>query len=1232
MQKVLPQVVLAGWSTFNRRGRRQLSLSNKLTSCALSCLAAGWISTAKAGEHTFDFNGANGDPAKNGFILFGSNAGNAWHTNDGFTGAAGDGFLEITPAVNGQTLGVLFPLDYFTNADNSLTALPLKGFFLEADVRIGNCTGNNGRPADGFNISFANSQDPVVFWGKQGQFRGWAGGDSVAEALQPSGYNFATGVGAIDPNACTSGTAENGTKTGVSVQFDTWQGNTIVDQNGQAPGTGNDNVGWRVHYNGKMIQRILAQPPSGPLTQSPDPTGADVNGLAVCPAANQPTDYTQDTNCLAAVLADTNSIQTGPYYTDDNDGTTHSGSYTNLGWAHLSVELTTNTPHLLTVMYKGRSLVDHVALTNFSPYVGQIIMGGRTGGANENRDVDNVHLITYPSVQSVYNGISTTSGYLTDFTLSLANIGPAKVTTINSLTLDGVDVKASPNTVITIGDPNSTVKYTSPTNFASGSSHTVVLNWSDAGGNTQSQSAAFSTLNYIFLPGADAVPSASIDTTAVGFLVKASQIASGQPNRMYWTDEQLMGLHGTNWIDFSSLSTTNGEIIYGDVMDFANAGAGGQFPNNNDWSTFNIPAAGLANDNNSALSVSTYLYFPTPGTYVIGGNSDDGLRVTFAKNSHDLLGTRVPGLFADVGRGIGALQNIGAVIVTNAGYYGFRLLWENGGGGSAIEWYTTSTPAGITNVLINDVAGNPDTAVKAYWYSSGAPPYISYAEPPLDDNQVSPDTTLTYKISDASTTVTSGSVSLKLDGTAQAPTVSTAAGVTSVSLPAPAALWPIGTHNVDLSFKDSAGTNYDYQYSFVVPPYATLDQSQSVPLGSQDSTKPGFVLTTTHLLLHDTNYTGAAGTPNQSDVANAEIAGLFYPTFGNNGSTAPGPSPWTSPIDFAINGSTGDFTNNFAMPGIATATDNTTDNIAALFQFWLSFPTAGFYKMGVSSDDGFRLSEGFDHLRQVLHVTGSGIDKDVGAVVSTTVDGNGGYGKIPPVTPIAAPVVLVTSNTALPSVNGKIAVVDRGLFGFGSEDLCVMVQTNGAVGFIVIQSAAQGFPYVPTGSLTNQITIPVLCVSGYKGDRDLWTNANLTASIGASQAIELGGADYGKGMGWIDFGVSVPQAGLYPLNLIWYNGGGGAGIEFAATQPDGSRVLVNDTSNPKSLLAFRAVTAAPPHPTVSVSRSGGTVTITFSGTLQSSATVNGTYANVPGAASPYTVPTGAAAAQFYRAH
>jgi hypothetical protein len=633
-----------------------------------------------------------------------------------------------------------------------------------------------------------------------------------------------------------------------------------------------------------------------------------------------------------------------------------------------------------------------------------------------------------------------------------------------------------------------------------------------------------------------------------------------------------------------------------------------------------------------ALAFTTYLYFPTPGTYVMGFNSDDSSRVTMARNSHDLLGTEIPGLHAEGGRGIGSLQNVGAIIVTNAGYYGFRLLYENGGGGAGVEWYFTSTPAGTTNVLINDLNQNPQYAVRAFQVSSAAPPYVSYAEPPLDDDLVPANATIQYKISDAGTTVVPGSVALKINGAVQSPALTTGGGVTSLSLPAPATLWPVGTNNIELSFKDSAGATNDYRYSFVVPAYATLDPSQSVPLGSQDATKPGFVLTTTHLLLHAASYTGSQGTPNQSDVANAEIAGLFYPTYGVNGSTAPGPSPWPGVIDFAINGSAGDFTNNYPLPGVGTNSDNTTDNIAAYFQFWLAFPTAGFYRMGVSSDDGYRVSEGFDHIRQVLHVSGTGINKDVGAVVSTTVDGNGGYGIVPPVTPIVAPVMVANSNTVMSSLSGKIAVFDRGLFGFGSEDLCVIAQTNGAVGFIIIDTPANGFPYRPSGTLTNPITIPVLAVSGYNGDRDFWiTNANLTATIGASQAIELGGADYGKGMGWVDFSVIVPSAGLYPLNVIYYNGGGGAGIEFASISPvDGSRTLINDTSNPNALLAYQAVTATA-KPTVSIGKLGNTLTITFTGKLQSSSTVNGGYTDVAGATNPYTVPN-TTGAQFYRTH
>src|SRR5579859_2838476 len=118
------------------------SIRKLLTCFGLAALAAGFAATATAGEHFYNFNPPNGDPnAAAGFTLFGNNVAQAWQTNGGASGQAGDGFLQITPAANSTTLGVLFPLDYFTNADQSLVALPLKGFLLEADVRIGNATG-----------------------------------------------------------------------------------------------------------------------------------------------------------------------------------------------------------------------------------------------------------------------------------------------------------------------------------------------------------------------------------------------------------------------------------------------------------------------------------------------------------------------------------------------------------------------------------------------------------------------------------------------------------------------------------------------------------------------------------------------------------------------------------------------------------------------------------------------------------------------------------------------------------------------------------------------------------------------------------------------------------------------------------------------------------------------------------------------------------------------------------
>ncbi len=118
---------------------------------------------------------------------------------------------------------------------------------------------------------------------------------------------------------------------------------------------------------------------------------------------------------------------------------------------------------------------------------------------------------------------------------------------------------------------------------------------------------------------------------------------------------------------------------------------------------------------------------------------------------------------------------------------------------------------------------------------------------------------------------------------------------------------------VELSFKDSAGTNYDYQYTFSVLPYVTLDPSLSVPLGSQDTTQPGFVLHVSQMDFGQTGQTGF-GQPNQVDGNIALLAGTWFPWYGHNaadvgnayGTNVPAVASnmwyWTkpTPVDIAI--------------------------------------------------------------------------------------------------------------------------------------------------------------------------------------------------------------------------------------------------------------------------------------------------------------------------------------------
>jgi hypothetical protein len=349
---------------------------------------------------------------------------------------------------------------------------------------------------------------------------------------------------------------------------------------------------------------------------------------------------------------------------------------------------------------------------------------------------------------------------------------------------------------------------------------------------------------------------------------------------------------------------------------------------------------------------------------------------------------------------------------------------------------------------------------------------------------------------------------------------------------------------------------------------------------------------------------------------------------------------WPSVPDFAISGSAGDFGFNNALPGIPSGdgvASRPYDSFSAWFDTYIVFPSAGIYIMGVDSDDGFRLSEGIGVTRQVLHINGATVDRDFGAVPVVAADVGGVYQGVIPLVPITAPIVYVDSSecpgpTTL-NLTGKIALIDSdrctpGANGNANAQIA-MCQAQGAIAVLYQYYPGWGTQGRFSGGSTT-ITIPVLSLSGYNGGKEFFhTNGPLTATIGRDSHLMIGEANYGKGMDHQDRAFVVPQAGVYPMHLTYFQGGGGAGLEWTTVSPtDGTRILVNDTGTPGALLAFQARTPTPP--SISISNSGGNVVITFVGTLLSSPTVTGPYSPVPGATSPYTVPTGSGPQQFYR--
>ena len=843
--------------------------------------------------------------------------------------------------------------------------------------------------------------------------------------------------------------------------------------------------------------------------------------------------------------------------------------------------------------------------------------------------------------------------------------------------------------------------------------HTNVLTYKDSAGASYTNTWAFTVLNTLpfgipTLPLASMRPTNQVDHSQPGFRVKAYQTTAASPPNVTFAEEAFAGLHGAN-IATAVATPPEGYFVWNNEMDFADDiaanAANGEYRYNyflSQYFGYVLQGGGLAVNYNEAIFAG-WMEFPTAGLYAMTVNRDDGFRLTcsYGSNPFEEAG-QVVGVFDSSGGNAGAAYppTSGLRFVFNvpaAGAYPLRMIWYNGTGGASLEWSVWQyLPDGsMARLLVNDP--NTPGALKVYQtLTNGPAPYVAFINPypgtvlgqqpnvfwqstPIPGSTLVPavsEADLTVALQDGATTVLTNTITLTFNGVVQPITIGSSNGLTTVTRAATNGFWPSGGLGpLVLSFTDSGNKTYSYPIEILATPFwGTLTNATTALV---DTNKPGFKMRIYQLDPKAT--TGTTVIPTRVHVAEQMLSGVWgvnaaKPTaYTNNGYVnIQGTGPTAGVINFNLLGaaqigdfqSTGGFTDQVwpGVPGTITATVNsdTNNDFAAEILAYVEFPTNGTYFLGVSSDDGFRLWNGWTPpVNKGALVVNSPVA--LAGIKATVIDGstaNTPFISLPLTNAINGDLVLAQGIGFGSTTNGdgcvitnpgqlanKIAVMYRSAF-CGYAQQVANAQAAGAIAVVLIQNrpATEGpFPQEP--AISPWAAIPAVQIEQADGNALVaalngGTNVNVTLTpldyfINPPPINPvLGQDDVGKGASDITFPVVVQQAGIYPLRLVYYQGGGGGNCEFFSVTGT-NRVLINDLTSTKGpgpngsgLRAWYALAL----PTVSVSQVSGSTVITFFGTLQQSPSVSpASFQDVPGnPTSPYTVPAGQPQ-QFYRA-
>ncbi len=529
-------------------------------------------------------------------------------------------------------------------------------------------------------------------------------------------------------------------------------------------------------------------------------------------------------------------------------------------------------------------------------------------------------------------------------------------------------------------------------------------------------------------------------------------------------------------------------------------------------------------------------------------------------------------------------------------------------------------------------------------------PALTAASPGNNDVGVGPVVNLNVTLQDRVKAVDAASIRLFLDS-APVPAVITQGAPNTFVTYAAGILPALSVHQYRIIFGDNGtpSTKQTNDFQFTVADYLTLPATLGSPLGSEDSGKPGFNASVYQVDRAPESDPVAAqiNIPDSIAFDEAVLAGLLGPNLADltgaaagNTFSVPGKINWADST-----GSPANFPDDQPFPGIPGTTGSENSFVHEIITY-IKFPTAGFYKMGINNEDSFRLTAATTGVQTLRLTAPAGVVIPCVPIATNITQLQ--FGGSLPSTPLTATVIYATpsgspddacSLAGRTDLVGKIVLLDRGAGTCDSATKAEQAELAGAVAVIETTPGDVGYP-PRLDDINPNVHIPVLVIADGFGGSDL--KAKLTAGTTVTATIQtdtnprLAEWDGPKGFGAVDvtFGFAVPTAGVYPMRLVVGQESGTANLEWFSVKADGTRVLVNDTSDPQSLRAFRArtVVAVPPKfnaPTLT----GNNLTLawTGAGVLEQSVSPLGPWGTAPNQANPQTVAVDAAAtATLYR--